>query len=87
MSTTFVNLPAELLFPLSNRHVGRLNSEVARDIEANGWRDGVFVSLSLNPRHHPTITNGNHRVRWLYESGRGSMLIPVRIKVIAPGFP
>ncbi len=82
-----VSVSADLLFPLSNRHVGRLDPETVRDIEANGWREGEFVSLSLYPGHHPTVTNGNHRLRWLHESGRGSMLIPVKIKVTAPGFP
>ena len=81
-----VTVPADFVFPLSNRHVGRLDSEIARDIESNGWREGEVVSLSLFPGHHPAITNGNHRLRWLHESGRGSMKIPVEIKITAPGF-
>ena len=81
-----VRLPADFVFLLSNRHVGRLNPEVIKDIEANGWREGEVVSLSLFPGHHPAVTNGNHRLRWLHENGRGSMKVPVEIKITAPGF-
>ena len=81
-----VELSAGLLFPLARKHVGRLNPFVAQDIEANGWKQGERIKLNLRLGTMPRINDGNHRLRWLHENGRGSMKVPVEIKITAPGF-